>query len=113
MIKDNTINNITQIQNMETFLYYLDNKSNIILVLSKENCKPCQRLKQIIQALDKDQYINNLLFLEIKWETQLPITKLYKLFPTLLYYKNGMLKNKIQTSNKKEFIDFLNFNNLC
>lgn len=93
--------------NLEEFKKVLEENENVVIKFSAEWCGPCKALKPILDDLST-QYSDNVKFVEIDVENSDELTSEYKVrnVPTILYIKNGEVKDKsVGTVNKQVLTD--------
>jgi thioredoxin 1 len=93
--------------NLEEFKKVLEENENVVIKFSAEWCGPCKALKPILDDLST-QYCDKVKFVEIDVENSDELTSEYKVrnVPTILYIKNGEVKDKsVGTVNKQVLTD--------
>lgn len=93
--------------NLEEFKKVLEENENVVIKFSAEWCGPCKALKPVLDDLST-QYSDNVKFVEIDVENSDELTSEYKVrnVPTILYIKNGEVKDKsVGTVNKQVLTD--------
>lgn len=93
--------------NLEEFKKVLEENENVVIKFSAEYCGPCKALKPILDDLST-QYCDKVKFVEIDVENSDELTSEYKVrnVPTILYIKNGEVKDKlVGTVNKQVLTD--------
>jgi thioredoxin 1 len=92
---------------LEEFKKVLEENENVVIKFSAEWCGPCKALKPILDDLST-QYCDKVKFVEIDVENSDELTSEYKVrnVPTILYIKNGEVKDKsVGTVNKQVLTD--------
>lgn len=92
---------------LEEFKKVLEENENVVIKFSAEWCGPCKALKPILDDLST-QYCDKVKFVEIDVEDSDELTSEYKVrnVPTILYIKNGEVKDKsVGTVNKQVLTD--------
>lgn len=93
--------------NLEEFKKVLEENENVVIKFSAEWCGPCKALKPVLDDLST-QYSDKVKFVEIDVENSDELTSEYKVrnVPTILYIKNGEVKDKsVGTVNKQVLTD--------
>lgn len=100
--------------NSSLILNSLNKKENLVLLVTKEECKSCEDSENILKKqkvnytlLNKDQEINY-----EKIIRKIGISDDDIIVPTIIYVEEGLLYSSLVTPTKKELISYIEINNL-
>lgn len=100
--------------NSSLILNSLNKKENLVLLVTKEQCKSCEDSENILKKqkvnytlLNKDQETNY-----EKIIRKIGISDDDIIVPTIIYVEEGLLYSSLVTPTKKELISYIEINNL-
>lgn len=100
--------------NSSLILNSLNKKENLVLLVTKEECKSCEDSENILKKqkvnytlLNKDQETNY-----EKIIRKIGISDDDIIVPTIIYVEEGLLYSSLVTPTKKELISYIEINNL-
>ncbi len=100
--------------NSSLILNSLNKKENLVLLVTKEECKSCEDSENLLKKqkvnytlLNKDQETNY-----EKIIRKIGISDDDIIVPTIIYVEEGLLYSSLVTPTKKELISYIEINNL-
>lgn len=100
--------------NSSLILNSLNKKENLVLLVTKEECKSCEDSENLLKKqkvnytlLNKDQETNY-----EKIIRKIGISDDDIIVPTIIYIEEGLLYSSLVTPTKKELISYIEINNL-
>ena len=100
--------------NSSLILNSLNKKENLVLLVTKEECKSCEDSENLLKKqkvnytlLNKDQETNY-----EKIIRKIGISDDDIIVPTIMYVEEGLLYSSLVTPTKKELISYIEINNL-